>query len=128
MKKRNWFIIASYHERYSLETTVTYCPDMTIEEVIDMELRISREHIKEREYDHFYEADLSCRQKLEKEKHGYSYPDIKDMTGLAHIHLDSVMIVSETYLKDEGVASQCWGYSDSKFGLLDYNRESEVDD
>lgn len=123
MEKRNWFVIATSHERYSLETVVVYCSDMTIEEVVNAKLMINKAEIQEREFDHFYCIDSSCRHKLEKEKHGDSYPNIKDMTGLAHIHLDSVMIISEAYLKDKGIADLSWGHSDSKFGLLDYNRE-----
>lgn len=121
MEKKNWFIITTCHERYSLETALRYIPNETLEEVIDS-LFIDCGNIETREENHFYVIDQSCRNPMTMEKHSYSYPLIKDMTGLAHIHLDATMIVSEEYIQKEEFAAQCWGDSDSKFGLIDYDR------
>jgi hypothetical protein len=125
MEKKNWFVITTYHERYSLETLFYYAPNKTFDEVVD-ELFIDTDDMEVREENHFYIIDQSCRNPMTMEKFKYSYPKIKDMTGLAHIHLDATMIVSEEYMKKEEYAAQIWGDSDSKFGLLDYNREGSI--
>ena len=124
-EKKNWFIITSYHERYSLETIFEFLPNKTLTEVFD-ELIINKDKLEIRKEGHCYMLDLCGRTPLNPELHSYSYPRIKDMTGLAHIHLDATMIVSEEYIKNEGYIGQCWGDSDSKFGLLDYNREGRI--
>ncbi len=125
MEKKNWFIVTTYHERYSLETLLEFLPNRTLTEVLD-ELVIDKNQLEIREEGHCYMIDLSGRTPLKKELHCYSYPNIKDMTGLAHIHLDATMIVSEEYIKNEECIGQCWGDSDSKFGLLDYDREGRM--
>lgn len=124
MEKKNWFIITTYHERYSLETLFHYAIDQTFNEVVN-KLHIDTGGMETIEEGHYYVIDHSCRNTMTIEKHGYSYPNIKDMSGLAHIHLDAIMIVSEEYMKKEKCVSQVWGISDSKFGLIDYDRGEE---
>ena len=126
MEKKNWFIITTYHERYSLETVFEFLPNKTLTEVFEELLIVNKDKLETVKEGHCYMLDLSARNSLKKELHSYSYPLIKDMTGLAHIHLDATMIMTEEYIKNEGYVGHCWGSSDSKFGLLDYNREGNI--
>ena len=78
MEKKNWFIITTCHERYSLETALRYIPNETLDEVVDS-LFIDCGNIETREENHFYVIDQSCRNPMTMEKYSYSYPLIKDI-------------------------------------------------
>lgn len=120
MIKKNWLVVSTIHERYGLETSLCYFCDYTIDRLVEL-LRLDKiETILE---DNCYMVDLSCRNPMSISHFGDSYPNIKDMQGLAHMHLEAIMIVSEDFFRTTGCVSQSWGASDSKFGLLDYNRE-----
>lgn len=124
MNKKNWFVIATCHAKYSFETLFHFFKDMTIKEVID-KLILENSEVDEVVKENVYEVDLCGRIPLTKERYGDSYPEIKDMTGLAYIHLDATLIVAEDYVKENESVFQCWGSSGSKFGLLDYCRKEE---
>ena len=120
----NWLVITTYHERYSFETEINKFNNCSLKEVLDNYYIYSDDYDRIEKYrdktfpeENNYLLDLSAHYELDTE---YTYTKLKGLP-LQGIHLDVMYIIDLN--KFDNSESFIWGNTETKFGLIDYNRE-----
>ena len=121
MECMNWIVIENFHERYSFETNMRLHINTSLKDIFK-EYGVDPDSDKIKKNNNIYTIDYSKHTKIDTK---YSNPDLVRLP-LAAINLDSLLICSLDDFYEEQYASFIWGDTNSKFGLIDLEKEGTI--
>ena len=123
--KKDWLVIENFHERYSFETNLSVFHNIDLLDLIRKYFKIEIDLEDEIEVEKYF--DGSCYI-IDKTRHNlldtdYEAPELKNVP-IKKVMFNTICFISlENFLNSEHF-SFVWGFTNSKFGLLD--REGEL--
>lgn len=108
MKKKDYIVIVTYHERYSFTQEVYYEKSIVIDEICKW-LGIEKKELKERQ---------GLRWIYQKDK---SYAEPYD-SRCDKVHIENIVIIEVEPFKEEGYVEVFFGKTNQKFGLMDMKK------